>query len=122
VLGLTDQILSDNLRISAFIRDHQDLRGAGKHVDANLPKQQALCLGDELIAWPYQNIGRSRSKMAICHGRNPLNTAHGQHDIRPAQLQSIQNGGMNPLLAPRRRAGGNMLNACRPRGGHTHDR
>ena len=45
--------------VGGVVGDHQDLGRAGEHVDADAAEEDALGLGDVLVAGPDDDVGRA---------------------------------------------------------------
>ena len=65
VLGLGEQVRSDPLRLVGAIRDHQDLRRARDHVDADGAEDQALGGGDVGVAGAHDLVHRRDTLGAV---------------------------------------------------------
>ena len=74
VLGLPDKVGGHDGRIGRVVRDDGDLRGPGKHVDANLSVERTLGFGHELVARADDDVGRLPRKEAVSQARNGLHT------------------------------------------------
>jgi hypothetical protein len=122
VLGLADQVPGDDVRIGGFVGDHHHLRGAGEEVDPDPAIEQALGLGDVLVARPHQDIGRLAGEQAEGHGGHALNAAHGQNGINAGEVERVEHRRVDAGLVARRRAGDDLVDAGDLGSGHAHDR
>ena len=81
VLGLRKQVHGDPVRIGPAVADHQDLRGAGDHVDADLAEHHALGGGDIDIAGPDDLVDRRHGLGAVGQRGHRLGAADGEHPV-----------------------------------------
>ena len=111
MLGLTDRIFDHNSGIRRIVSNNCDFSWAGKHVDADAAIEHSLGLGDEAVAWTDQNAGRLAGEQAEGHRRDALNAAKGENGVGTALVHGVENSRVRPILAVRRGAGDNMLDA-----------
>ena len=75
MLGLTQEIGGDHLRVGCVVGDHHHLGGAGEEVDADLAEELTLRLGHVGVARPDEHVDRSDRLRAECHRGDSLHTA-----------------------------------------------
>jgi hypothetical protein len=66
--------------------------GPGEHVDADAAEQDALGLGDELVARADENVGRRHVEQPEGHRGNALHTAHGEDRVGTADIGGVDDG------------------------------
>ena len=75
MLGLPDQIRGDNFRVGGVVRNYQNFRRAGEHVDADAAVENALGLRHVLISRTDQNVGAMSGEQAERQRGNALHAA-----------------------------------------------
>ena len=86
VLRLGEEVHGQPLRVGAAVGDHQDLRGAGDHVDPHLAEHRPLGGGHVDVAGPDDLVDPGHRLGAIGQGRHRLGAAHGEHPVHPGQV------------------------------------
>ena len=67
------------------VRDHQDLRGPGEHVDPDLPEYLPLRFGDVDIAWADDLVDPRQRLRAVGERGHGMRAADGDHAVDPGQ-------------------------------------
>ena len=97
MFGLSGQIQRHKCGIGGGIGQDQNIRWAGKHVDAHGAKELALGFGDIGVAGSGQNIGGRCAELAKSHRRDALNAAQTQDRIRSGKVHGIERRRIDPL-------------------------
>ena len=121
VLGLADQVGGDDVGVGAVVGNHQRLGGTRHHVNPHLPEQQALGFGHVAVARAYDDVRRLARKQTLRQRGDGLHPAQGQHDVRAAELQRIQNGRVDAVRAVCRGGRHDVLDAGYLGCAHAHD-
>lgn len=96
MLGLADQVSRDQFRIRISVGNDHTIGRAGDHVDANLAEENALGLGNVLIARPDDNISLLHPKQAVRDRGDALYATHVQYNICAAQVHRVKIAGGMP--------------------------
>mmetsp|Transcript_29622 Transcript_29622/g.58555 ORF Transcript_29622/g.58555 Transcript_29622/m.58555 type:complete len:260 (+) Transcript_29622:652-1431(+) len=121
MLGLAHQVRGHDMRVRRPIGQNQTVGRPRNHVDAHAAKEDPLGLGHKLVARTHQDVRLWQAKEAKGHGRDPLNPAHGQDLVRPANMRGIDDRRGHAHTGPGRRTGGDVLAARNGCGGHGHN-
>ena len=116
VLGLRQKIGGDPVRIGALVRDHQNFRRTGDHVDADLAEHQTLRCGDISVAGADDLRHRGDGRGAMSQRRHGLRAADAIDFTHTAELRGGQHQGIE--LAVRRRHHHHHTLHARDLGGH----
>ncbi|MCY1526775.1 hypothetical protein D9M68_618150 [compost metagenome] len=81
VLGLGEQVHGDPVRIGAAVADHEDFRGAGDHVDADLAEHMALGGGDVDVARTDDLVDLRHALGAVGQRGHGLGAADGEDAV-----------------------------------------
>ncbi len=122
VLGLADEVPGDDVRVGGLVGEDQAVGRAGEHVDADATEQDALGLGDELVAGADQDVGLRQAEQAERHRRHALHAAEGEDLVGAAEVGRIDDGGRDADAGARRRACGDVAAARDLGGRHRHQR
>ena len=95
MLCLSEQVHGDPLWVNRPVREDQNLRGAGDHVDAHAPENLALCLGDEAVTRTDNFVDPRYGGRAVGQCRDSLGAAHGIHLIDTRQRRGCQHRGID---------------------------
>ena len=101
MLGLREQIHRHPVRIAGTIRNDQDFRRTGHHVDADNAEDAALGGRHIGVARPDDLVYLRDRFRAVCQRPDRLRTADGEHTIDPGQAGRRQH--QRILLAARGR-------------------
>ena len=121
MLGLADEVGSNDFGIGVLVSEDQAVGGAGEHVDADAAEQDALGFGDELIARPDQNARGRNIEKSERHRGHALHAAHGENAVGAADVGGVEDRRMNADIGPRRRANRDVLAAGDLGSGYRHD-
>jgi hypothetical protein len=77
------------VRVGRVVGEDQAVGGPRDHVDADAAEQDALGLGDELVAGADDDIGLGQTEKAEGHGRDTLHAAHGEDLVGAADLGGV---------------------------------
>src|SRR3954467_8692807 len=86
MLGLRKEIHRHPFRRRAAVTDHQDLGGAGEHVDPDLAEHLTLCLGDIDVARTDDLIDPRQRRRAVCEGGGGVRAADGYDAVHAREL------------------------------------
>ena len=110
ILGLADQVGSDDHRIGSLVGDDQDLGRAGDEIDADLPEQPALGLDDIRVARTDEEIHRLDGLRPERERCDRLDATEDVDLVGPGEVHR-GNGGIRDPAVERRRAGCDALDA-----------
>ena len=109
VLGLREQIHRDPVRIGAAVGDHQDLRRAGDHVDADRAEHAPLGRGDVGVAGADDLVDLRDRRRAVGERRDRLRAA--DREARGRRRRAPRRRA--PARCFRRRASGTTMTISR---------
>ncbi len=122
MLGLPDEVPGDEVRIGRRVGDDEGIGRSCDHVDTDLAEEDALRLGDVLVAGTDNYVGLRRAEHSECHGGNALHAAEVEDPVGAAQVHREERRGGYADTGSGRRAGRDMGNARDPGGGDGHHR
>ena len=102
MLGLAEEVCRHDLGVAGPVGDHQDLTGAGHHVDAHLAKDLLLGLGHELVAGAHDLVHLGHALGAVGQGGHGLGAPHPENPVHPADPGGGQDVGGDLPVLPRR--------------------
>ena len=104
VLGLREEIGSDELRIGGEVGDNLDLRGTGGHVYRHVAEAHPLLGGGYILVARPEYLIYFRDRLGpVGHGRNRLAPAYLADEVHASHLRGEEDGGMHfPVLSRRR--------------------
>ena len=102
MFGLAEQVGGHDLRAAFAIGNHQNLTGAGHHVNAHLAKHLLLCLRHKLVAGTHNFIYLGDALRAVGQSGHRLGAPHPKHPVHPADPGRRQDVGGNLPIFPRR--------------------
>ncbi|MCY1485507.1 hypothetical protein D9M68_191340 [compost metagenome] len=121
MLGLAEQVDSDQFGVDAVVADHHGLGRAGEQVDADAAIQLALGFGDEGVARADDHVDAGDALGADGHRRHRLHAAEAVDFIGAGQVHGGDDLGAG-LALERRRGGDHPLDPGDLGGEHAHVR
>ena len=95
MLCLGEQIHGDPLGVNRPVREDQNFRGAGDHIDAHAPENLSLCFRNKAVTGTDNFVHPGNGGRAIGQCRNSLRAAHGVHLVNTRQRRGCQHRGVD---------------------------
>jgi hypothetical protein len=102
VLRLAEQVDSHEPRVGRLVRDHEDLRRAGQHVDPDFAEELPLRLRDVRVAGADDHVGRRQVLDPAREGSHRLHAAEAQDRVRARGGHGVEHGRVDAVAARRR--------------------
>src|SRR6056300_742746 len=96
MLGLTDEVSCNDMRICRRIRKDQAISWACYHVDADTAEQHALSFRNELVSRTHKNFRLWKTEQSESHSSDALHTAHGHDFVRATDMRCVNDRRRNP--------------------------
>ena len=114
MFGLTEQVGGNEGGIGSFVGNHQNLGGAGDHIDGNFAVEQPLCGGDVGVAGADDLLHLADAFRAAGERGDTVDAAEAVDFGHAGKFHRVENCRMHRPVPPGRSDGNDLLH---PRGG-----